>query len=92
MIISRNLFNEEIIKDCASGGYDAYPIISDYEKEISIPDFDRETVIKGLSRYGAWSQKELEGEDNRELKIKVIWLACGCFIEDEAETEFYLGG
>ena len=58
----------ECYNDCA------YMVDSNLALLETIP---RENAIKALKTLGAWNIEELTEMDNRELYIKIVWIAAG---------------
>jgi len=41
---------------------------------LSVP---RDKCVEILSEYGAWDDDELEDDEDKELNIKLLWIAAG---------------
>ena len=70
---------EECIKDCSAQG--SVDDAVDYWVDQVKLTCTRKEMIQGLKAYGNWTKEELEELDDRELKEKVLWLACCDFKE-----------
>ncbi len=76
----------ECVADCSTGGVDAYPAVSEWVDRLDF-SVNRENAIDCLEPYGAWEREELEAESDREIAIKILWLACGNFSEWYTEAD-----
>ena len=72
----------EAVNDCSHQG-ECYHDCQHWQKELNL-NLDRESMIKELSEYGAWSGDELNGLDDAELEIKLIWIGAGNIQDEKA--------
>jgi hypothetical protein len=80
----------DIVDDCSAGGRDADPYIRRYIKDsrIKFVGFSKETAIAELKEYGAWDIEDLSAMSDDELKMKLLWIACGDLADSDEYSQF----
>ncbi len=69
------LLPQKCLDSCNCSG-DNYEACEFWVDKLNL-NIDRETCIEMLSEVGAWEDIELQYDSERELNIKVLWIAAG---------------
>jgi hypothetical protein len=72
-ILDYSTIPEKCIEDCSQGGRDATPYCEDWLDRLGF-SVSQELARKALKGDGAWD--DLETASDREIALRVLWLAC----------------
>jgi hypothetical protein len=76
---------QECIDDCSSSG-DVTEAVEYWVNKLGFT-VDRERAIDCLKGFGAWTHDELCEMESEEIAMRVLWVACGQFSDEQVMGE-----
>ena len=72
----RELLPAACVEECSCSG-DNYHACEYWLDNILQLNISREKAIEELKQFGCWTEKELQSQSDKELKITYLWIAAG---------------
>lgn len=82
LILYRDDFPDECIRDCSMPGRDATPYVEAWLSRIGLA-LDPDEARAALREYGAWNDAELA--DDAANRARILWCACCDFGQEGSE-------